>query len=103
MLGKNLLPLFVIEGSMAAAEFREKLPDTAFEFIGLYCLQFGSLLVDMRRPRVVAHTAYIDVMPQNQLLHGSQNLGALIWTERDVGVVALHHERMWRDQLHLRI
>ena len=34
MLRKNLLPMFVIEGSMAAAEFREKLPDTAFEFIG---------------------------------------------------------------------
>ncbi len=71
MLRKNLLPMFVIEGSMAAAEFREKLPDTAFEFISFYCQQLRGSLVSEPSPRVVAHAADIDVMLQNQLLNGS--------------------------------
>ena len=78
MLGKNSHPVFVIKSGMATPEFREELPDTPLEFSGFCYQQPRGSLVNESCPRVVAHTADVDVMLQNQLLNGSQDFGAFL-------------------------
>ena len=103
MLWENSLPVFVIEHGVATAKSRQKLPYTTLEFICFCGKQLRGSLINELDPRVVAHTPDIDVMFQNQLPNGSQNLGALLWTERDDGFCALRHRMMYRDRLPLRM
>ena len=77
VLRQQFLRKRVIENGMAGFEFRQKLTYACFKTGYIRGEQFRRSLIDALGPSAVINSGNVDVVGENQLLYGSQNLGAL--------------------------